>query len=151
MTKKFTEEQFNKLVKIQESQYREDLFPNPTTSVDQISRIVAKTEANLRIFIEQNYLGNEAVALMNPLTREWAHDKFVEKEKKYVWTSKKPVTRNGNGFEIYKRLYRTLNGDISDVLKGKNEYVYEEEYLTETDIRAWGYNPEMFDKEAVEG
>ena len=24
-------------------------------------------------------------ALRNPLTREWAHDQFVEKEKKYRW------------------------------------------------------------------
>jgi len=78
----------------------------------------------------------------------WAHNKFVEKEKKYVWTLKR--TAAWNGVENYKRLFRTVNGDISDVLKEKDEDIYEEEYLTETEISECGYNPEMFDKEEVD-
>lgn len=142
---KFTEEQFNKLVEIQEDQYRGDLFGNSKTFVGSISRTVAKTEANLRIFIEQNYLGNEAVALMNPLTREWAHEQFVEKEKRYVWTSKKPYYQG-----LYKRLYMATGGYVGYKTLEANELeVGEDEYVTETEVRKNGYDPDWFDKEEV--
>jgi len=146
MSNKFTEEKFKKLVKIQEKYF-------PITMIEQGASgkspydAIHESSIKLSDFIWTEKLGNEAVALMNPLTREWAHDKFVEKEKKYVWTLKR--TAAWNGVENYKRLFRTVNGDISDVLKEKDEDIYEEEYLTETDIKEWGYNPEMFDKEEV--
>lgn len=49
---------------------------------------------------------NRMLALANPLTREWAHERFVEKEKKYVWISKKTVTCNG--IKYHRRLFRSL-------------------------------------------
>lgn len=148
MSKKFTEEQYHKIVDTVNKYpdfgkvyyvHNGWVESKPTNTFNELIEALSYT-------VSGESEVNRMLALANPLTREWAHERFVEKEKKYVWTSKKTVTRNGNGFEIYKRLYRTLNGDISDVLKAKNEYVYEEEYLTETDIKAWGYNPEMFDK-----
>ena len=132
MSKKFTEEQYQQIV---------EAWDNDGDYNDALSLVIEVVDD-----FEDGYSYNEALTLANPKSREWAHEHFVEKEKKYVWTSKKHVTRNGNGFEIHKRLYRTLNGDISDVLKGKDDDIYEEEYLTETEIREWGYNPEMFDK-----
>lgn len=152
MSNKFTEEQYQKIVETVNKYpdfgsvyYVQNgwVESKPTNTFNELIKALSYT-------VSGESEVNRMLALANPLTREWAHDQYVEKEKQYVWTSKKPVTRNGNGFEIYKRLYRTLNGDVSDVLKGKNEYVYEEEYLTETDIKEWGYNPEMFDNDEVD-
>ena len=136
MSNKITEEQYQKIVEAWNS----------------VSGYVNKTKAVIDHLIDVPNVGvvlrgDVAIALANPITREWAHDQFVEKEKKYVWTLKR--TAAWNGVENYKRLFRTVNGDISDVLKEKDEDIYEEEYLTETDIKEWGYNPEMFDKEEV--
>lgn len=89
----------------------------------------------------------KALALANPLTREWAHEQFVEEEKKYVWTSKKSMVCNG--VEKYKRLFRKSDGDVAGFLTEKDAVVYED-HLTETEVRERGYNPEMFDKEEVE-
>ena len=65
-----------------------------------------------------------------PLTREWAHDKFVEKEKKYHWKL--------NGFYLTR--------DESD--KSLFFYKYDDEAkLKRSELQHWGFNPEMFDKE----
>jgi len=136
MSKKFTEEQYQKIVKAWQSE---------NTYVHQTEAVIDYLIDDLSVDV--TLMGDESLALANPVTREWAHEQFVEKDKKYVWTLKR--TAAWNGVENYKRLFRTVNGDISDVLKEKDEDIYEEEYLTETDIKEWGYNPEMFDKEEV--
>jgi len=71
-------------------------------------------------------------ALTNPLTREWALDKFVEEEKKYYWKLKDN--------EEFSLAY--VGVTINIILRNKSK-------LTESEIKAWGYNPEMFDKEEV--
>lgn len=130
---KFTEEQFNRLVEIQEDQYQVDLFLAPRDDYSSIGDTVAQTDNDLEFFISQYDLGNEAVALMNPLTRELAHDQYVEKEKKYYWTSKK-----GNNVGIY---------EMDGIIFLKERYWAP---LTESEIKAWGYNTEMFDKKELD-
>lgn len=134
MSNKFTEKQYNMLVEIQEDQYSDDLFFESKSYENSIAYTVAQKYDVLKWFIDTNDLGNEVVALMNPLTREWAHEKFVEKEKKYVWRLK-----NNN----YYRL--TNHGGSTQV----NISHSSESLLTESEIKAWGYNPEMFDREEV--
>lgn len=129
---KFTEEQYQKIVSAWDF---EDTYAEATQAVvDVIS--VFTTEL----------LQDEALALANPVTREWAHEQFVEKEKKYYWTGSK---ENNDGF--VKRLYKYGDGMIVDHSIRK-EYTdkAEDEQLTESEIREWGYNPEMFNKEEVE-
>ena len=150
MTKKFTEEQFKKLVQIQEGQYSDNLYFEPKSGNKAAEHVVERNNPELNDFINKNHLGNQAVALMNPLTRELAHDKYVEEEKKYVWTSKKPYYK-----DFYKRLYMVSSG-LSSVINGIGIAAYEkfnvseDEYLTETEVRNNGYNPGMFDKEEVD-
>lgn len=87
------------------------------------------------------------IAIANPLTREWAHDNFIEKEKKYIWNSKK---KDNAGYT--KRLFKSKEGMISDysVIGTKNfEITESDEELTESEIKSWGYNTDMFDKEEV--
>lgn len=70
---KFTEEQYQKIVNAWDSQI---MYKSATQSViDELK-------------VGYLNMGDYALALANPLTREWAHDKFVEKEKKYYWTHK---------------------------------------------------------------
>lgn len=135
MTKKFTEKQYNMLVEIQEDQYSDDLFFESKSYENSIAYTVAQKYDVLKWFIDTNDLGNEAVALMNPLTREWAHDKFVEKEKRYVWRLK-----TNNSYRL------TTHGGATQVNISRSS----ESLLTESEIKAWGYNPEMFDKEEVQ-
>lgn len=82
-------------------------------------------------------IGDEALAIANPLTREWAHEQFVEKEKKYYWSTKKK-SKKGKPMTLFKSA-----GGIAQMIGTKHA-------LTETEIREWGYNPEMFDKEEVD-
>lgn len=147
---KFTEEQFKQLIEIQKDQYLEDLYFEPTSSSEVLEHVVKKINPELHNFIDKNNLGNQAVALMNPLTREWAHERYVEKEKRYVWTSKEPNFFNGE----YKRLYMSSEEFIDwffveeDERKGTDNQALNEQ-LTETEVREEGYDPERFDKEEV--
>ena len=136
MSKKFTEEQYQEIIKV---------WRNEAGYVKGMQAVVDYLSS-----IDMSFMVGEAVALANPTTREWSHEQFVEKEKKYVWTSKKPYYK-----DFYKRLYMGSDG----LAKGVNgigiaEYeklnVNEDEYLTETEVRNNGYNPEMFDKEEVD-
>ena len=127
---KFTEEQYREIIRTYENNTGYD---NKATAV---IRVVNDFE---------NYLSfNEAFALANPVTREWAHEQFVEEEKKYVWTSERKTG------DVFMRLYKSKRGYIGSTLVIENGETGLYEKLTETEIREWGYNPEMFNKEEVE-
>lgn len=132
MSKKFTEEQYHEIIKAWESQ---SFSLKRMQAVLEIMSINDDMPSNI----------NEGFALANPATRELAHERFVEKEKRYVWTSKKPYYK-----EIYKRLYMSSFGYVIDTaVKDKEKVAAEDEYLTETEVRNYGYDPEWFDKEEV--
>lgn len=116
MTKKFTEEQYQEIVETQE-----ELFFNNVLNVGRDGEYLydsLKTE--LKRFISNNDLEEVALAIFNPLTRDWAHERFVKKEKKYYWRYKK---KDDDGYD---------------------------ESFTEKEIIEAGYNPDMFDKKEVE-
>ncbi|WP_459524686.1 hypothetical protein [Leuconostoc lactis] len=76
---------------------------------------------------------------------KFTEEQFVEKEKKYVWTLKK-VDKSG----IKMHLYKDYFGRVKTFLSVTNVNIDDNEKLTEKEIREWGYNPEMFNKEEVE-
>jgi len=121
MTKKFTEEQYQSIIKAWQS---ENIYIHQTEAV--IDCLI--DDLNLSVTL----IGDEALALANPVTREWAHDKFVEKEKRYVWRLK-----TNNSYRL------TTHGGATQVNISRSS----ESLLTESEIKAWGYNPEMFDRE----
>lgn len=144
---KFTEEQFNKLVKLQEKEYPNNVYSSSKSGYNNIDEALKKYDLELYRFVEDNDLENQVIALMNPATREWAHEQFVEKEKKFVWTSKKPYYEG-----LYKRLFMTEIGHyVSEVAISReaSEHKTIDEHLTETEVRAYGYDPEWFTKEEV--
>ena len=141
---KFTEEQYQKIVDMFEKANDEYNmgFLNPNVVVffqEKIFREFGKV-----IHLVEDW--RTIVAIANPLTREWAHEQFVEKEKKYVWTSKK---MSSDGTRL--RLQNTgTNGVVHAYGKFKDRKADWTEHLTESEVKEWGYNPEMFDKEEVE-
>lgn len=132
---KFTEEQYQKIVEIV-NKYpnfgKQYSVPNggegepSTTYRELINGIFGSIYRSEKQFLEVQYM----LALANPLTREWAHDKFVEKEKKYYWKL--------NGLYLIK--------DHSD---GSIIFDSYKNLFTESEIKEWGYNPDMFDREEV--
>lgn len=134
MSKKFTEEQYNTLVEIQEEQYPFNLFITSKEYDNSIGYTVSRIDIDLQFFIFKNNLGNEAIALMNPLTREWAHEQFVEEEKKYVWRLKTDNNIVASKVANYWYLdqFPTLNRKF-----------------TEAEIENSPFKPEWFDKEEV--
>ncbi|CAK1237509.1 hypothetical protein [Fructobacillus cardui] len=66
----------------------------------------------------------------------------MEKEKKYIWRSKKTTSE---GYSI--TLIRFTEGMIMTVV---NNMIFKPDWLTESEIREWGYNPDMFYREEVE-
>ena len=133
MTKKFTEEQYRAIVEAWDAK---NTYSESTKAV---------TEIFFSYFNESwKYDIGQALALGNETSREWAHEQFVEKEKKFVWTSKK-INKYGHPHRLYMDTTRSISFTSPD----KTQKVTQDEHLTESEIREWGYNPEMFDKEEV--
>jgi len=128
MTKKFTEEQYQKIVEIADEYQSNSAFGIiGDTMQNSIGEEFYKTELSNEIDFYENE--KEMMAIANPLTREWAHDQFVEKEKKYYWKL--------NGLFLVKSV-----SDGSLYFTGLEDA----DSLSESEIREWGFNPEMFDK-----
>lgn len=142
---KFKEEQYQKIVEMFEEAndgYAMGLL-NPST-VTSFQDKLYKEFGDVMYFIDD---WKPIVAFANPLTRELAHDQYVEKEKKYVWSSKK-ADRDSNVLTLYIDEYGMVSTSYRKVYE--NNLRNENTLITESEIRAWGYNPEMFDKEEVE-
>lgn len=140
---KFTEEHFNKLVWLQEKYFSNNVL-DPATGGGNLRGTIRSNDQGLYNFIIYRDLENQAVALMNPATREWAHEQFVEKEKKSVWNSKK-TDSSGHCMRLFRDRSLVVRGFMSD---RADEATYDEK-LTESEIREWGYDPERFDQEEV--
>lgn len=129
MTEKFTEEQYQKIVSAWDF---EDTYAEATQAVVDV----------ISVFVTE-LLQDEALALANPLTSEWAHDKFVEQEKKYYWTSK-DGTKSG---KMHRRLYKGGFSKIHDIYIEDRYPKSENEELTESEVMSSVYNPDMFERE----
>lgn len=141
---KFTEEHFNKLVWLQEKYFSNNIL-DPATGGGNLRGTIRSNDQGLYNFIISRDLENQAAALINPATREWAHEQFVEKEKRYVWTSKKKTDAS----DLFMRLFKSKRGYIGSTVVIENDDTGLDEKLTESEIREWGYDPERFDKEEV--
>ena len=130
---KFTEEQYQKIVEIADEYQSHSAF-GIIGDVTQKSIGAEFYESELCVEIDFYENAKEIMAIVNPLTREWAHERFVEKEKKYVWRDKY------TGYVIYKMLN---DWSLSATALG-------EKHFTETEIENSPFKPEWFDKEEAE-
>lgn len=122
MSKKFTEEQYQNIVSAWEETY---------DYVLSVKNVIETVESFGEVYELQ--IG-EALALANAVSTEWAHERFVEKEKKYVWRDKY------TGYVIYKMLN---DWSLSATALG-------EKHFTETELENSPFKPEWFDKEEVD-
>lgn len=138
----FTEEQYQAIAKAGDKAANE-VFGLIDSRVDfeELLRMEAPDQVN-DFYPEFSLYNQEIMAIANPATREEAKEKYVEKEKKYHWISKKQFT-NGK----FKILVESANGDPIDMF-----YISSTRcgLFTETEVREACYNPDMFDREEVE-
>lgn len=118
---KFTEEQYQKIVDAWDF---EDTYAEATQAVVDVISVFGGTEL----------LQDEALAIANQLTRDWAHEQYVEKEKKYVWRLK-----SDNDLVISK----WSSGWFAD------EFPTDNMYFSEKEIENSPFKHECFDKVEV--
>lgn len=134
MIEKFTQKQYEDIIEIGEEQ-AEDREEKTKQILDYIF------DNNLMPAFRTEVL-DRALVIANPLTREIGRERYVEKENKYYWTTKK-LDKHG----VRGRLYKTSDDSIKPYFDSE---IYDiDEQLTESELREWGYNPDMFNKEEV--
>ncbi|CAK1255311.1 hypothetical protein R55214_HHFBAMCI_01702 [Fructobacillus evanidus] len=138
MTKKFTEEEYQKIAEIADKTIKGIYFGS--SPVRNFWNELSDSLVGEKYFLCT--YGKEIFAIANPATRDWAHEQFVEKEKKYYWTTK---NKDKNGNVMY--LKRDPSGSIERV---PHAFHGENERLTEPEVIAEGYNPDYYEKEEVE-
>lgn len=117
MTKKYSEEEYNKIIKAYQGKF---YYPTAISSVIEIV-------SDMRGIVPPEEI-QQAILLAIPASREWAHDKFVEKEK-YYWKL--------NG------LYLIRAGDDGSIFFGSFNA---STLLSESELKAWGFNPDIFER-----
>jgi len=140
MSKKFTEKQYQVMVNVSD-EYQDK------TVYGIIGGGAAKTigselyETTLSLEIDFYAEAKEIMAIANPLTREWAHEQYVEREPVFHFTLKDARDSNDGQYHLVK------NGKGAIILYpfgGADKPTFKE-----SEIREWGFNPEMFDKEEL--
>ena len=135
--KKFTEEEYQKIVDIADKYFEQHKELAVTVN---LKNIYAYISYNQTVEGEKITNLNQELALIAlPKSRDWAHDQFVEKEKKYLWKYKK-TDEDGNAWHLEK--------DSGLIVLGFPSKTFD--LFTKTEIIEAGYNPNMFYKEEVE-
>ncbi|MCK8626681.1 hypothetical protein [Fructobacillus cardui] len=137
MTKKFTEEEYQKIVEIADAYFGQHKSEVATVNLKNIYDYIYYNETVESEKIKD--LNQELALIALPKSRDWAHEQFVEKEKKYHWRYKK-TDEDGEAWYLMKDF-----GLI--VLECTANW---HDMLTEKEIIEAGYNPDMYEKEEVE-
>jgi len=126
MSKKFSESQYQEIIQAWES----------------VRGFVEATASVIKLIddFEDGLSYDEALALANPKSREWAHELYVDKESRYYWTSLK---KDEYGSHWY------LMRDVAVIMMGDARQFGPEEQLTESEVREWGYDPDKFTRHSV--
>ena len=126
MSKKFSESQYQEIIQAWES---------VRVFVEAMASVIELVDD-----FEDGLSYNEALALANPKSREWALELYVEKESKYYWTSLKK-----DEYDVHWYLMR----DVAVIMMGDARQFGTEEQLTESEVREWGYDPDKFTRHSV--
>ncbi|MDD9139165.1 hypothetical protein H7198_06060 [Fructobacillus sp. CRL 2054] len=132
--------------KITEEQYQSIIESFTFSNYKNITEKGWKLESKFKSYINEDLSIDEiekisnrlAMAVANPLTCEWAHEQFVEKEKIYKWKYKK---QDSDGDE-----YRLSNNFGVIAL---NCTIFGSPF-TEKEVIDAGYNPDMFERIEVD-
>ena len=139
--KKFTEEEYQKIVDIADKYFEQHKELAVTVNLKNIYDYIFYNETVESKKIKD--LNQELVLIALPKYRDWAHDQFVEPEKKYYWRRKK---NDKDGDSVY------LDIDVYGVMAPHSFYSNQIDYqaFTESEVIEAGYNPDYYWKEEVE-
>lgn len=88
---------------------------------------------------------NQAILLAIPESRKWAREKYVMKEPRFSWVSKKADDRS-----FHLLLHQDEDGMVTSEPKLLGEIVLQpRNYINTSALIEWGYEPERFNKELV--
>jgi len=127
MSKKFTEDQYQKIVKAWQSE---------NTYVHQTEAVIDYLIDDLNVDV--TLMGDEAIALANPLTRDLIKKDLVEEEERFLFTKIKKV--EGDILSLNQ-----LDGDVHIYLDGDDPTP-----LTIKQVEEYGYNLDAFTKTPYE-
>lgn len=120
MKEKFTEKEYQEIVKLS----------TKWMVIDSSLREVVEYTSNIRGCVGMELVW-KALAIANPETREWAHERYVEEEERYYWITKKVnsegkplVLMHGAGGVVQMRCPLDL--------------------LTRSEVVEWGLNPDRY-------
>lgn len=85
MSKKFTQQQFNQLVEIQQDKFPGNLITRGA-GFKTILESIREYDTLLSDYIIANGLSNQALALMNPVSRDLVKNDLVDTSKRYFFT-----------------------------------------------------------------
>lgn len=134
MIEKFTQKQYEQIVAISED--------NAEAREEKTKEIIDYIFDNKLMPAGRTEVLDRALVISNPLTREIGRGRYVEKENKYYWTTKK-LDKYGAAGRLYKTTDDSIKPYFDAIINDTDEQ------LTESELREWGYNPDMFDKEEV--
>lgn len=142
MTEKFTEEEYQKIVEIADKYFDKHKELAVTVNLKSIYEYIFYNGIVEKEKIRK--LNQEFALIALPKSRDWAHEQFVDKEKKYYWRHKK---NDKDGDSVY------LDIDAYGVMAPHSFYSHQIDYcpaFTEKEIIEAGYNPDYYWKEEVE-
>ena len=122
--KKFTEKQYQEIIKAWDS--KTTYLASTEVVVDTVNMFAEAWELD----------ADQALALANETSREWAHEQFVEIEKEYVWHTGEA----GN-------IINFINGDW--YLDDRLNFNDVQTHFTELEIELSPFIPSWFTKEEV--
>ena len=123
MTEKFTEKQYQEIVALSKDR--------PENRDEETTLVFNYIYSEFPFIGKYSDMYNKGLAIYNPLTRELAHDKYVEEEEKYYWFTKK----------------LTAQGEPLNLLHGAGGIVQMMgplELLTKSEVVEWGFKPNNF-------
>lgn len=138
MTKKFTEEEYQKIVEIADNQIKE----HNRSVITATSSFLETVRRECQKVIDYNKLWDleqEFIIICLPKYRDWAHAQFVEKEKNYIWKYKK-TDEDGDTWYLEK--------DSGLIVPGFHSKTFDS--FTEKEVIEAGYNPDMYDRKEVD-
>ena len=140
MTKKFTEEEYQKIVDIADQRLN-NISVIELCVLDDIYYEVQNSSTNE----ERNKfkdLNQELALIALQKSRKWAHEQFVDKGNKYYWRRKK---NDKDDDSVYLDI-----DDYGVIAPQSFSYQIDCQAFTESEVIEAGYNLDMFDKEEVE-
>ncbi|MDD9139164.1 hypothetical protein H7198_06055 [Fructobacillus sp. CRL 2054] len=110
--------------------------------------IDVETVCNFKARLYGNYLFSrdwqKILAIANPLTRSWAYEEYIKKDKKFYWWYKQ-LDDDGESWYLTNK-YGIITTSCSGDFYGENQKAP----LTEKEVYLAGYNPHKFRKEEVD-